>query len=123
MINPFPIARPPKSPKDETPKDPTKETAPSSEVKKRKRSGSSDVKSPAGPTTALGRPVRKSASQFSARKLLKAGIAAGSDEGSSEDADWNPTMAMRKHDSAATSSDDEKTEPSKKSHVSVGISL
>ncbi|VDK20304.1 unnamed protein product, partial [Taenia asiatica] len=44
-------------------------------------------------TTALGRPMRKSASKFSAMKLLKAGIAFADDEGSNEDADWHPTIA------------------------------
>lgn len=43
-------------------------------------------------TTALGRPMRKSASKFSAMKLLKAGIAFADDEGSNEDADWHPTV-------------------------------
>ncbi|EUB62256.1 Hepatoma-derived growth factor-related protein 3 [Echinococcus granulosus] len=44
-------------------------------------------------TTALGRPMRKSASRFSAMKLLKAGMAFADDEGSNEDADWHPTIA------------------------------
>lgn len=58
--------------------------------------GSTDTISPtnrAPATTALGRPMRKSASKFSAMRLLKAGITFGDDEGSNEDADWHPTAA------------------------------
>ncbi|KAL5110164.1 Hepatoma-derived growth factor-related protein 3 [Taenia crassiceps] len=43
-------------------------------------------------TTALGRPMRKSASKFSATKLLKAGIAFADDEGSNGDGDCHSTI-------------------------------
>lgn len=47
------------------------------------------VKSGSKTMTALGRPMRKSASQFSARRLLDSGEFRN-DEDSSEDADWKP---------------------------------